>query len=292
MSFKPFLSLFIKLYLFLFGLSWVLLHVYIRFILDRPSYDLYVLRDNLTYKLYMIFLFFIVLHLFLLIHAIILLIKRYINYTINQSSNFYRFISFFNNILDILYWKPLEFLHDKIGPYIPASGRFFLYLESIWKTKGFTYLIIFFFDIFPRILLCFTFLIEVIIYKRVHIFIHLLVLIFIPILFKIFLKLFNSFAIRGVEVIKDYFEYLIPKEEMYDTAGVFIGYKSYDCKLKDEYVSVINPKEQVLLYEQLLSIQSIYDFSKKTCDYIYPYITLLCSSIYVIAGIFRFLFIF
>ena len=67
-----------------------------------------------------------------------------------------------------------------------------------------TYVIIFLFDILPKIVLSVVFFIEVILFGQVFYFLRLLPILFLPIIFKISVKLMESFGIEGVTVTSEY----------------------------------------------------------------------------------------
>ena len=126
-NFKDFLPIIINLYLIILGISWVSFHIYLRFFMKRISYNLVELKLYITMKYYFLFLYFVILHCCFLIIAIVTLLKRYQILQV-KGSLFISFGNTLNKVIDILYWQPLEKVHDIIAPHIPGSGRFFLYL--------------------------------------------------------------------------------------------------------------------------------------------------------------------
>jgi hypothetical protein len=288
---KDLLLLLSNLYLFALGLGWVIFHLYIRLVLERPSYTFTEIREQISLRLLVVFWIFILIQLLILFLAIFLIVRR--NKSLNPTSIFYKASSFLNSLLTKIYWQPLEYLHDLVAPHIPGSGRFFLYLEPKWKTKRFTYVMITVFDIVPKLILAITFFLETIYYQRLALFFYILPLILIPILFSIFLKLFYSFAVRNAPFIQEYFESITGiGEPLYDTLGDIVGYHQYECIVKPEYASVIDPNEEMAILLQLKRICDIVVFTKQTLSTCSPYLLFTTSLLYLSGGLFRLLYIY
>lgn len=283
---KDLVLLFSNIYLPLLGLLWICFHIYIRFILERSSYTLNEFKEYVSLKQSFMFLVFVIVHIIIIIIALIIIIKRKTGY--KQNTNFIKISILFSNILSQIYWKPLEYLHDKIAPYIPGSGRFFLYLETKWKTKRFTYIVIGLFDVFPKIIVSLIFFVETIFFQRIHIFLYSLMLLIFPIFFSIFLKLFFSFTQRNVPLLKEYFESIKGiSDPVYDNLGNIAYYDTYEVIVKPEYVAVINPQEEMELLLQLRRIVDIVVFTKETLNAISPYVLFIISSLYLAGGSYR-----
>lgn len=282
---KNILPLLINIYLFFFGCCWVFFHVYIRFILERTPYTFLDLRTHITFLQYILFSCFVFLHLIILIYNIyIIYIKQLLNI---KKSIFSQMMKLLTTILETVYWKPLEFIHDKVAPYIPGSGRFFLYLETKWKTIGFTYLMIFFFDIFPKVLLAAIFALETIIRAKIEVFFQLLPLIFIPVLFKILLKSFSSFAIRNKSNFTEAYESIKFLDPIYNAEGLIEKYTRYEFTVKDEYIGQADTKEDLRCLLILDHMQNIVIYCKELLSFMTPYITVSTSLLYIIGGLYR-----
>lgn len=229
------------LYLIILGLSWLFLQIYFRLFLERPSYTLTELKPFLTTKHYVFFLLFIIIHIIIVSLACITLYRQIFPRT--KSSIFVRATIKINYIIDLVYWKPLEYIHDLIAPRIPMSGRLFLYIEKIWSSKDsiYFYVLIFLFEILPRVSIAIIFVIEVIIFGQIKIFIYSISLIFITFIWQIFLKMFTSFGLRNKHVIEEYF-YPIKGvgDPVLDQQGNITSYKSLEFVVKPEYDGVID----------------------------------------------------
>ena len=289
---KGFIAFCLNLYLLIFGLGWATIHLYFRLILKRPAYDLHLIKDYLTFKHYIIFVWFVLLHLGMFFIAIFILYKR--NKPLNTSSILYLIGQKLNYVINTIYWQPLQYLHNKTARHIPGSGRFFLYVESIWRTKRGTRFVVAAFDIIPKLLVSIIFVIEVVIYNRILVFMSSLTLLLIPLGLQIFLKLFKSFALRNSpNFLAPYFETILGVgEPKLDSYGVIIGYEYFEIKVTPEYIG----KESELKGEADESITTLLllehicllaDSTKLLLQQIYPYITLVTSSLYFLGGSYR-----
>jgi hypothetical protein len=240
------------MYLLTLGITWVILHLYIRFYVERPSYILEDIKPNITYKHYIFFTAFILLHIILVIMMIVTIYRQ--KFPREKSSILIYLSERITPVVNAIYWKPLDFLHDLIAPHIPMSGKFFVYVEKTWSNKKpwYFYALLILFEILPKCIIAFTFLIEVTILGQIRIFLYCISLILIVILWHIFLKLFANFGIRNMPVIKEYF--LTIKgvgEPTLDEHGTIIGYNSYEFIVKPEYETVIDIEEEARLLLQL-----------------------------------------
>jgi hypothetical protein len=125
---KNLYSMLLYIYLILTGLSWICLHLYFRLFLKTPSYELSEIKLFLNHKILIIFIGFILLHFLIIISITILLYQK--KYSKKPSSMFVNISQKLSSILNIIYWKPLEYIYEKIAPNMPGSGRFFLYLQK------------------------------------------------------------------------------------------------------------------------------------------------------------------
>ena len=114
---KNILSILNNFYLLTIGIGWVMVILYLRILLERPEYTFASIKEHLSFRHYLIFSIFVIIQIIICIIAILTLIKRKKNY--EPSSLFYKISNMFGNILDFIYWKPLEYIHDKIAPHIP-----------------------------------------------------------------------------------------------------------------------------------------------------------------------------
>lgn len=275
-------------YLVFFGVSWILLHFYIRFLLKRSSYTLEELKPYLTEQHYFFFIAFILFNLFYVGSSIIILYKK--KYPTKKSSLYVRFLEKVSDVVNIVYWKPLDYIHDSIAPYIPLSGQLFIYIEKIWSRKEskYFYTLIIIFEILPKIIISIVFFVEIIFFGQLKVFLYAISIITITILWQIFLKLFSSFGSRNLPVIKEYFSEITGEgDPIFDDNGHITSYKSFRFVVKEEYEDVIDPKEEADLLLRLEGMPRFVEQIKKDTNKIMPYITLLTSLIYVIGGIYR-----
>ncbi len=282
----------LSMYLLLFGLSWVFLHIYMRIFMERPSYNLLGIKPFLTLKHYTFFAGFILLHIIIIVLALIAIYRQM--FPRAHASIFAHLAEKVTLVLNVIYWKPLEYIYDLIAPNIPVLGSFFLYLEKIWSLKDpiYFYVLIFLCEILPKATIALVFLIEVIFFGNIKVFLYSISLILITIMWHIFLKLFASFGKRNLAIIKEYF--LTIKgvgSPTLDDHGVPVFYPSYEFIVKPEYEDVINTEEEARLLMQLESIQRIAEQLRKDTANWLPYITLVTSLIYVIGGTYRLAFL-
>lgn len=283
---KDILLLFNNMYLFLLGLIWISIHVYIRIILDRPTYTFTEIKEQLNLKIIIIFLCFIIIQLCIIILSIVTMLKR--SRSLNTRSFYYKQYQKFVSILNLIYWEPLNFVHNKIAPRIPGSGRFFLYLETKWKTKSFTYIVIAVFDILPKMVIACIFFIECIFFQEISFFVYVLPLFLLPLILSVFLKLFFSFANRNAPVLREYFESINGiGEPIKDSEDCIVDYISYEVIVKPEYIDVIDPREEMAVLLQLRRIYDIVLFTKETLGTVSPYTLFITSLLYLIGGLYR-----
>lgn len=273
-------------YLLTVGISWVFIIIYLRIILERSTYTYEDMKSYISLKHYVIFSFFIIIQIIICIVCIIILIKRKKDY--RPATLFQTIANKLNNLLEKIYWKPLQYIHDKVAPHIPGSGRFFLYLETKWKSKNFSYTLLMLFDSFPKVFMAIIFFVEAVFFQRIIIFIYCMPLLFVPICFSVFLKLFISFATRNIPVIREPFITIEGiGDPIKDINGQIVDYPNYKFILKKEYLDVIDPLENINALFQVRRIIDIVVFTKETLSTISPYILLITSSLYLLGGIYR-----
>ena len=281
-----------RIYLFLFGLFWILIHLYFRIILDRPNYNFNDLKHQITLKLYIIFIIFALLHFLFIFLALFLLLRKK---SINPNSIFYKINLVLYNVLNKVYWRPLEYIHDLMAPNIPGSGRFFMYLATKWRTKRQTYILIFIFEVLPKFILAMIFFIDTVIFNHLYIFLYCLPLIFVPILYSVFLKLFLSFVTRNISAMKEPFESIKGVGTfIYNENGEIVDNTSYEYTIKYDYSGWDDAEidEWINNIKKAAHICNIVDFNKKIINKISPYLLLVTSLLYLIGGVYRLLVIF
>src|SRR5580698_4289763 len=103
-------------YLFITGILIIVLYLYFRFLRTRTSYSLDDLRGNLSLLGLFLSISFIATHLVTLITLFYYFYKQY--YKITRTSKLVQMLS---DVIDHIYWKPLEYIYDLIvvdPPYI------------------------------------------------------------------------------------------------------------------------------------------------------------------------------
>lgn len=105
---------FFNLYLFILGITWISMHIYVRLFLKRSSYTLVELKPHLTTTHYIIFISFIIFHVFL---VYIVGIQLYKDFFRKESHPIVIKLSEkLNYLLNLIYWKPLQYIHDLLIP--------------------------------------------------------------------------------------------------------------------------------------------------------------------------------
>jgi hypothetical protein len=210
-------------------------------------------------------------------------------YPIQKTS---KIIHFFSKIVDNLYWKPLEYIHDLIAPDLPYSGTCIAFIAEIlekgnqplrYKLYRHSYLL---FDYIPQLVVSFIFFIDIVILKQLYYFIYCMGFLLIPIIYKIYIKLCTSFVIRNEPDLLEILD-IKPQSEP-DKNGIYVEVFS----IKSKYVSdQAILKETVTNYIMLRRITRHINVIKVQSARYYPYIILLTSSLYLSAAIYRLIYI-
>jgi hypothetical protein len=277
-----------KLYLFIVGIVLVFLHIYFRFFKARESYYLKDLKGDISFLNIILSISFILIQLVTIITIFYYLYRKYNN--IQKNSIFIQNIS---KIVDHLYWKPLEYIHDIIAPDLPYSGTFIIYITKFlekgnqplrYKLYRHSYIL---FEYIPQLLVSIIFFIDIVIYNQLYYFLYFIILLLLPILYQIYLKLSLSFVIRNEpEFLKRLL--IIPKGSP-DTYGVYL---QWEFSLKPFYAGENAFLNQYI--KEYLSLQRIRTHIIKIKFYkseSYFYIVLFTSSLYLSAAIYRLIYI-
>ena len=189
-------STLLKIYSFIVGLCWIIFQIYFRFVAKKNSYNFYELKLIVTTKILTIFLLFVLLHFFIIISITLHFYRMKKNK--EPSPIMIKISDRLSFILYLIYWKPLLYIYDLLGPNLPGTGRFFIWLNKRWNKKNYSpkyfYTLIFLFDILPKLIMAITFFVEILFYNRLYYFLYTIFLILIPIILRIFLKLFIDFS--------------------------------------------------------------------------------------------------
>jgi len=280
--------------LFFIGLEIILCYIYLRLFIPRYCYTLEYLRLHHTFLHLMLYIDFIILHTTILL---LILYKEYKNYY--QIAQNFSFQDKVRNIINIIYWNPLLYLHDLIAPEIPYSGMLMLkysnFIAYFYKKTKKLYLInciTILFIFIPRILLVIIFIIEICFFNRINYFIYFLPILLLPQIYKIFLKLCESFCERSFLIIKE--DLIIisqgdcPKCLRLNFSLQDTVYKTFSKDTDfDKYLH-----DLVSDWFEFYTLNLITVKSKSLINTYESYISFFCSSLYLIAGIYKLWFVF
>lgn len=267
----------------LLALFWIGVFIYFRFYVSRPSYDLHDVKNLVNSKYLLIHLVFILLHVCLIIYAFHLLYKNN-----NQENIRGKMMTYIHKITSFVFVKPFEYLRDLIAPYIPYSGIIFCNLGNFFENNlSFLNKFVFIFNFIPRIALSCLFFAELIFFQRISYFIMFIPLLLVPTLWNLFLSLFTNFGKRALEDIPNIIK-VIPIGEMLPNGW----YKKYTFEPLDKYEYGPNDIQEysILWYGSI----NIYGFGLLMKSYqikITPYVILWCSSLYIVATLYKLLFL-
>src|SRR5690242_4405233 len=107
-------TLIINIYFIIMSIIIISVYFYYRFLAKRAEYSLDSLKDSANNYYFLISMFFILLHIYLIIN--ILKIKILNNNTPSK------LMIYIQKVIEFLIWKPLNYLLDVITPDIPYSG--------------------------------------------------------------------------------------------------------------------------------------------------------------------------
>jgi len=188
-----------NIYLVIMSIGWLSIHAYFRFFFVRPEYTLSSIKPYVTNYHLCLIAAFIGMHLLFVIVACYNIYKSY-----TKKHSTFVIIQYLQKIIDYFYWKPLEYLHDRVAPVLPYSGIFLLYVGKLIKPHKKHALIaaVIIFDFFPKIMLAAIFSIELLFYERIYYFVHFISLILLPIMFSVLIKFMESFALRNFPLMR------------------------------------------------------------------------------------------
>jgi hypothetical protein len=275
--------LIIKVYLFTVGLAIIIFYLYIRLFSKVYQYDLQQISEHVTILYICISVLFILFHIMLVILSCYALYKRYLN--VYKEHNIIKYIQ---KVVSKLYWEPLEFIHDLIAPDLPYSGTLIIkYTESfqtmpLWLIKFIPCLFLF----MPRVIVSIIFFIEIIFYNRIYYFVHILIILLLPPLYQIFQKLCSSFVTRNRPVLEEHL-IIIPAGEP-NMHGIHTAFNfqlpssSIALGYTDEHL-----KENSETWMLLFYLNNYNQIIKTYIETYSLYVSVLSSSLYVFAGIYK-----
>ena len=277
-------NLFIKIYLYCFGLFWIAIILYFRFVKSHPSYDLNHVKTTVTGYDLLYAVLFILLQIFLISFAFYLIIRKGSTKTPNK------LLANFQKIINIIMTKPLESIRDLIGPNIPGSVLFYCklaeYIEKDLEFRSKTFVLLFYF--IPHIFMTSIFFIELIFYHKIEYFLYSLLLWVIPISWNIFVSLFYNFGERSIQDIQRNVKVVGVGDP--GSNGWFSSYQIHPLpqfNYKDGEL-----KEWADSWTRILTIYAISEsYFKDFKNKISPYITIITSSLYLSATAYKLIFL-
>jgi len=258
---------------------------YIRLILERKPYLL--IDERLTPLTIPILL------LIILIHVIIIYVTLKHVFFKKQKKTSNKYMLFLQKIIMELFWKPLNYIYEKIAPDLPYSGiilvkyaHYFIKQNQVIQKS---IPLIFYF--MPRILISLSFFIELVFYNRVHFFVYLIHLIFLVLGYGLFLKLSQDFVTRNTPIILE--GLIITPLGPPNVHGVQTSHK-FEFTL--EYVNLGYTLEylddRIEGYETLTYLTSINNVQEEFISKYRPHVSLFCSSLYVLSFLYKIIHIF
>jgi hypothetical protein len=196
---KKLINFFIKHYISMIitsiGITWISLHIIIRFFITRIPYKLHtnISTIGILFAIYL-----------LCIHTGILIATIYSFFQQKETKT--KVILFIKELANTIYWKPLIAVHDNIIKNIPYSGYFwqdvFTVFGQFCYTKKRLYISVICLDFIPRIIVASGFFIDVVIYKQFAYLYILLVLIVIPLTYQTFIYIGYDFGLRNRIIVE------------------------------------------------------------------------------------------
>lgn len=260
------------------------LHIYVRLFQPREGYTLASIKDNAS-DYYIFFLAsFCVMHIIIIVLTSYSLYKKYYNIKTNSY-----ILNKINDVINKIYWNPLEHLHDKIAPDLPGSARLFVFIikfikksNAILRSKIYnnSYII---FSYIPPLITSIIFFVEIVCFNQLKYFFFSLILLLLPLLFSIYLKLCSSFYDRN---IINYTKFLDIKEkentDVNDDPTMIFSFKPEYSQNSKQILEELSQDYTILYY-----IKFHTEAIKELRDKYYGLILIVISSIYLVAGIYR-----
>lgn len=276
LKFNPIKKLLTECYLILMSCLILSIFFYYRIIMKRFEYSLELLKFNLTLKYLIICSFFLLLHILIICFILIHLVNK-IKKT-DSKINFY-----LKEIVEILVYKPLNYIIKKISPYVPYSGTLIINYCYFFRKNAFrlflTKILCFIFYFLPRIFMALLFFIEIVYYHQVKYFITFILIFLIPYIYLIFLKLSEIFYDNNMPEVEE--NVFVTPEGLPNAYGVFTNYK-FQLKENTGYTEKDLP-ELIDAWDVLFYILNLNAIIRNFILKIGPYITLLISLCYCLA---------
>lgn len=280
----------LTIYLLTISFFWISFFIYSTFIQKKVIYNLSELKSNITQYILVANIFFITLHIIFILYALFLLFSK--NNIINISQKYMLTIK---NITKMLNYE--RFLKRNV-PYIPYAADIYVSITNFLYELSLKYnhetikrIPVIIFYVIPRLIVATIFFIEIMFYNRIYYFIISLLLLLIPILWSSFLILFVTFVERGLLGIALAID-ITPTWEHVFNGRMRLG-DSYSFKPLPQ--RTYKPNEVEEWGESYLGAVKMYWFAKLSFEnyqqQIKPYVTIMTSSLYLLAAIFTLIYI-
>jgi len=274
-----------NVYLYSVGLLWVILFICFRFLRERSTFELNQLKSNITPTFIYVNMVFILLHIIMISISIYIIIKQNKIKVFENSKIIHQVKTFFNFIVI----QPLESIRDLLAPNIPGSGLAFCkvaeFVEKNIELRSI--LLVILFDFLPRIFISFIFFVELIFYNKIEYFLYSLFLFLIPLSWMVFVNLFTNFGERGIRDVPRNVKVIGIGEP--ETNGWYTEYKI--LPLPQFQYEPDELKSWGDTWNKVITIYSIGMSFKEFKKKISPYITIITSSLYLLASIYKLTFI-
>lgn len=287
MDFNSFKSKYLyNIYLSFMAITIIGLFIYFRFIIKRATYSLEVLKIFADYYYFCICFFFLILHLII----IIIIIYNLCNKDIVTKNN--KYLQYTTYIIDIIVWKPLYYILKIISPHIPYSGTIIIHYCYFFRKDEFRFflmkLLCFFCYFFPKIVMSILFVTEIIFYHQLKYSIQFIYILLIPLIYKVFINLAESFYTNNMPDLLD--GLIVTVTGTPNSNGVYathhLLFKENSGYSKEQFPELVEN------WSILVSLLALNNIIRIFMQQLMPYITILCSSLYLIAFSYKIYFLF
>jgi len=259
---KPFI---ISFYYLIISIFWISFHFFIRLILERIPYKISTDVSMIS----ILFAFFLLcFHLYML--------NTLFFYNTNILKKETSFIINLKLFLNIIYWNPLKYFHDKIIKNLPYSGYLWEDISNVFcqylQSKAQILFIIIICNYLPRLIVASAFLIDVCYYNRFAYLYIFAVLIIIPLTFNALLYILDNFSIRNRNSLEE---------------ELLVSYNNKDQTYSFQFRAGIGTdfnalQEYQTLWMSFNTFVYLYDLFKSINNKYQSYLLLYTSSCYVI----------
>jgi hypothetical protein len=277
-------SIIINIYMVLTSSIIIGLFIYFRLIKEYNAYSLENLKGVVNIKYFCFCILMLFLHLIVII-SIIYIFK-------NKEKRKESFFNIFKFIIEILVWKPLDYILIKISPYIPYSGTVIISYCNFFRKNEIRLFLMKFFCIFfyylPRIIMSILFFTEIIFYHQLKYFFNMIFLLLVPFCYIIFINLCEKFYYNNIENLTNVL-LVLPIGEP-NKHGVYINYKfslKPNLTCSDEAFKQLVDSWNLLFY--LINLNKII---RNFISNLNLYISLVTSTLYMITFSYKIYYLF